>query len=644
METAFFLRDLVVLFGIAVLVSYVFRVVKLSSIAGFLVAGALVGPFGLRLISNLEDVQRMSEIGVMLLLFSIGVEFSAEKLLRMKFVALVGGGLQLGLTTLLTALIVYGFVRSTKMAILAGMLAALSSTVIGLRLLYDRGQTHSPQGSVALAILIFQDLAVVPAMLFLPLLTGSRSFDLRALITTTVLSLIAVVIILAAAWFVAPRIIAATIRARSRDVFILSVITVVLGTAYLTSRAGLSTALGAFVAGIVISESEYSHQVLADVLPFRETFNSLFFVSIGMLLDPAFLVGHLGVVSIAALAVVAGKTVITAGVVALLGMPWRIAIAVGLFLGQVGEFSLVLLNVSRSSAEFPEAFGQMALSVILMTMVLAPLLAMIADRVGAKAGAAPAAPTGAVEPLPLSDHTIVIGYGLNGRNVAASLRSHSMPYAIVEMNPRLVRAGKMAGEPILYGDALSETVLKSAGIGQAQIAVFAISDPAATRVAVAAARALNAGVYIIARTRYVDEINQLYNAGADTVIAEEFETSLEIIRRILGRLGYRPVTIDREVLMIRQRRYEIFRGGPIEKTPIPTGAGFEPFEIEVRPKSSGKTVAQLGVRENTGATIIAIRRDSKVIPNPAAGEVIHEGDHVYLIGSEEEIRRAMRLL
>jgi CPA2 family monovalent cation:H+ antiporter-2 len=358
METAFFLRDLVVLFGIAVLVSYVFRVVKLSSIAGFLVAGALVGPFGLRLISNLEDVQRMSEIGVMLLLFSIGVEFSAEKLLRMKWVAVVGGGLQLGLTTMLTALIVYGFVHSTKMAILAGMLAALSSTVIGLRLLYDRGQTHSPQGSVALAILIFQDLAVVPAMMFLPLLTGGRSFDLRTLITTTVVSLIAVVSILAAAWFVAPRIIAATIRARSRDVFILSVITVVLGTAYLTSRAGLSTALGAFVAGIVISESEYSHQVLADVLPFRETFNSLFFVSIGMLLDPGFLLGHLGIVSIAALAVVAGKTAITAGVVALLGMPWRIALAVGLFLGEVGEFSLVLLNVSRSSAEFPEALAR----------------------------------------------------------------------------------------------------------------------------------------------------------------------------------------------------------------------------------------------------------------------------------------------
>jgi CPA2 family monovalent cation:H+ antiporter-2 len=248
------------------------------------------------------------------------------------------------------------------------------------------------------------------------------------------------------------------------------------------------------------------------------------------------------------------------------------------------------------------------------------------------------------ETVELSDHTIIVGYGLNGQNVAASLRSHGLPYAILEMNPQTVRTAKVSGETIYYGDAVSEVVLSSLGMARAQSAVFAISDPVSTRQAVAAARRLNNAVYIIARTRYIAEIEQLYAAGADTVIAEEFETSLEIIRRILGRLGYRPATIDREVLTIRQHRYELFRGGPIEKMPIRTDLDFQPFEAEIRKKSSGKSLADLRVRENTGATIIAVRRNSLVTPNPPPAFVLTEGDHVYLIGSEEEVRRAMRLL
>lgn len=640
METPVFLRDLIILFGIAVVVSYGFRVLRLPSIVGFLVAGALLGPFGLKLISSVEGVERMSQIGVVLLLFTIGVEFSAEKLMRLRWLAVTGGSLQMLITAALTAIIVSVWM-DTRLAIFAGILTALSSTVIPLRLLYERGQSSAPQGTATLAIAIFQDIAVVPAMLFLPLLTGKQSFDIRSLTLTIALSVIAVVVILWAASVVVPRIIAATVASRSRDIFILSVITIVMGTAYVTSRAGLSMALGAFVAGIVISESEYSHQVLADVLPFRETFNSLFFVSMGMLLDPAFLAANAGLILLVTGAIVIGKTVITAGIVTLIGLPFRIALVVGLLLGQIGEFSLVLLTAARSVGTFPDTFNQVALSVILLTMVVAPFLAMAGDRAGLKNAVSRTVKT---EDVVLSDHTVIVGYGLNGQNVAASLRSHGLPYVILEMNPQTVRTAKAAGEPIYYGDAVSEVVLTSLGIARAQSAVFAISDPVATRQAVAAARRLNTAVYIIARTRYISEIEELYSAGADTVIAEEFETALEIIRRILGRLGYRPTTIDREVLMIRQRRYELFRGGPIEKTPIRTDVDFQPFEAEVRKKSSGKSLAELRVREGTGATIVAIRRNSHVTPNPPAHYVLDEGDHVYLIGSEEEIRRAMRLL
>jgi CPA2 family monovalent cation:H+ antiporter-2 len=219
-----------------------------------------------------------------------------------------------------------------------------------------------------------------------------------------------------------------------------------------------------------------------------------------------------------------------------------------------------------------------------------------------------------------------------------------MHYVILEMNPRAVRTARANGEPIYYGDAVSEMVLRSLGIARAQCVVLAISDPVATRMAVSAARRINTATYIIARTRYISEIEQLYDAGADTVIAEEFETSLEIIRRVLGRFGYRPATIDRQVLSLRQRRYEMFRGGPIEKLPIPADTHFEPFEVEVRTRAHGKSLAELGIRENSGATIVAARRSADVVANPPSNHVLHEGDHVYLIGTEEEIRRAMRLL
>ncbi|MBI4482508.1 MAG: cation:proton antiporter [Acidobacteria bacterium] len=640
METSSFLRDLVVLFGVAVVISYGFHSLRLSTIPGFLVAGALVGPFGLRWISSVQDVERMAEIGVMLLLFSVGVEFSAEKLRRMRRPALVGGSLQMIGTVALAAAVAWKFVPSVRAALFAGFLVALSSTVIALRLLFDRGQTLAPQGSTALAILVFQDLAVVPIMLFIPMLSGRQALDLGTIATTLAVSIVAVVLILFAASFVVPHLLSATIAARSRDIFILSVIVTVIGTAWLTSRAGLSTALGAFVAGIVISESEYSHQVLADVLPFRETFNSLFFVSIGMLLDPAFLVNHLVMVLGSSAAVLAGKTAMTALAVALLGYPMRIAVVVSLFLAHIGEFSLVLLTTARPLALFDESFHQMALSVILVTMLAAPFLARVADRVG-RVSTAGGRALGQRE-TELSGHTVIIGYGLNGQNVAASLRANKIPYAILEMNPRAVRAARGAGEPIYFGDAVSELMLGRVGIQRARCAVFAISDPVATRRSVAAARRLNPELYIIARTRYVAEIDELYLTGADTVITEEFETSLEITRRVLGRFAIPPATIDREILAIRRKRYEMFRGGPIEKVDLTPSV--EPFEAEVRKVAAGKSLSDLRLRKVTGATVIAVRRDATLLPNPAPDFVLNEGDHVYLIGSEEDIRRALRLL
>jgi CPA2 family monovalent cation:H+ antiporter-2 len=280
----------------------------------------------------------------------------------------------------------------------------------------------------------------------------------------------------------------------------------------------------------------------------------------------------------------------------------------------------------------------MFLSVILVTMVAAPFMAVIADRISHMAVGKPSG-----KGSDLSEHTVIVGYGLNGQNVASSLQSAGMPYAILEMNPKTVRAAAQSGEPIYYGDAISEVVLEHVGMARAQCAVFAISDPTATRQAVSTARRLNPGLYIIARTRYIAEIEGLYDAGADTVIAEEFETSIEIVRRVLARMGCSPRIIDQHTLGIRQQRYQRFRGGSVEKVALPE-SGLAPFEVEARARSAGKSLAELRVREQSGATVVAVRRNSEVIQNPEASFKLDENDHVYLIGTEEQIRRAMRLL
>ena len=639
MEHTTFLRDLTILFGAAVFVSYLFHAARLPTITGFLVAGAIIGPSGLALIASIEEVQRMEQIGVMLLLFSIGVEFSTEKIRKMRWAVLGGGSGQVLVTGLLVGVSGALVSGSIRLAVFLGMLTALSSTVIGLRLLHERGQSLSAQGSVSLAILVFQDIAVLPMMLFLPFVTGRAALEAFDLARTLTVSVVAIVVILFLARAIVPRFISRTVEARSRDIFILSVILTVVAIAWTSSRFGISEALGAFVAGLVISESEYSHQVLSDVLPFRETFNSLFFVSIGMLLDPRFIFDNALTILGAAIAVMAVKAAVTTGVVRALGFPLRIAVAVGLLLAQIGEFSIVLLRAAQPNALVTPNLEQLLLATILFTMVLSPVAVALAERLPGTRRSRATETEGKPE---FTDHTLIVGYGLNGKNVALLLEASKLPYVVLDLNPKTVKTARAEGVPIHYGDAISDAVLERVGARRANSIVFAISDPVATRRGLAAARQLNPSAFIIARTRFEAEIEPLYEAGADTVVTEEFETSLTIIRRLLDRLGIHPSKIDEAILSIRQHRYEPLRGST--PTGIRTDSSLRPFEAVVRNVAAGSSIGELGIRAKTGATLIAVQRGEEVFVNPAPDFVLQLGDHVHLIGSEHEVGRAMTLL
>lgn len=652
-----FLHDLLILFGLGVAVVLLFHRAKVPPIVGFLITGVLCGPYGFGLISDPHEVESIAEIGVVLLLFTVGIEFSLKQLARIRNFLLVGGGLQILITIGTIYLVERIAGEGTKVALFMGMLVALSSTAIVLRLLADRGELDGPAGQAVLGILIFQDLCVVPMVLFTPFLTGvdASAGDAIAVIVKALLFIGGAVV--AARWVV-PRLLHYVVATRRREVFLLAIILLCLGTAWASARVGLSLALGAFIAGLVISESEYSHQALGEILPLREVFNSLFFISIGMLFDVRTVVGAPLTVFGAILIVVVVKTVVTTATGIALGQSLRIAIVAGLALAQIGEFSFVLSKVGLSAGLLDVGHYQLFLAVAVGTMTLTPVMLAVAPRLAASLeGVAPARfASGRAAPLavhtgaPLADHVIIIGYGVNGRNLARVLGRVGIPFIVIELNPQVVRTERERGRPIIYGDATRPEVLEHAGVRAARVVVIAISDAAGTRGAVDVARRLNPHLHLIVRSRYVHEMDPLFTLGTDEVIPEEFETSIEIFSRVLHRYLVPRDEIERQIRDIRRSGYEMFRtisaahGPALGLQRFLTGLAFEVYRVEEGSAVAGRELAGSGVRDASGASILAIHRaDGTMVFNPAPETPIVAEDLCLLLGTHEQISAASGL-
>ena len=652
-----FLHDLLILFGLGVTVVLLFHRAKVPPIVGFLITGVLCGPYGFGLITDPQEVESIAEIGVVLLLFTVGIEFSLKQLARIRNFLLVGGGLQV-LLTVATIHVVSRLVgEETTVALFIGMLVALSSTAIVLRLLADRGELDGPAGQAVLGILIFQDLCVVPMVLFTPFLTGvgAGAGDAVAVVIKALLFIGGAVV--AARWVV-PRLLHYVVATRRREVFLLAIILLCLGTAWASARVGLSLALGAFIAGLVISESEYSHQALGEILPLREVFNSLFFISIGMLFDVRTVMGAPLTVFGAILVVIVVKTLITTGASIALGQSLRIAIVAGLALAQIGEFSFVLSKVGLSAGLLDVAHYQLFLAVAVGTMTITPVLLAVAPRIAATLeGVAPARfASGRAAPLavhagdPLTDHVIIVGYGVNGRNLARVLGRCGIPFIVIELNPQVVRTERERGRSIIYGDASRPEVLEHAGVRSARVVVIAISDAAGTRGTVDVARRLNPHVHLIVRSRYVHEMDPLFTLGTDEVIPEEFETSIEIFSRVLHRYLVPRDEIERQIRDIRRSGYEMFRtisaahGPALGLQRFLTGLAFEVYRVEEGCSVLGHEVAESGVRDTSGASILAIHRaDGTMVFNPSPDTRIEAEDLCLLLGTHEQISAASRL-
>lgn len=654
------LKDIVLLLGLALLTLILFRQFKIPSIIGFLVTGIIAGPHALGLVNNIHEVEQMAEIGVVLLLFTIGIEFSLKELLRIRHLVLWGGGLQVALTIGLITLVsvLAGFTPSQS--VFFGFLVSLSSTAILMKLLMDAGEMDTPHGKAALGILIFQDLCVVPLMLFVPFLGGAGN-GIVDLVLISAKAGVVVVIAHFGSRFAVPWIFSQVVRTRSRELFILTIIFIGFGTAWLTAQAGLSLALGAFIAGLAISESEYSHQVMGDIIPFRDAFISLFFISVGMLLNPAFVLSNPLVILAVVAIIIVVKFLVVAGAILVLKFPARVALTSGLILAQVGEFAFVLSHSGMKYGLLSASTYQIFLASSVATMALTPLYLKFALPFAEKAAAIlprllPAflfkgtRTTGVSSArFPMEDHVIIVGYGVNGRNVSRVLTGNGISYLAIEANHLTVRSERKKGVKIIFGDASRSEILEHAHISKARIIVVAISDAAASRRVVAQARSMNNTIHIIVRTRYIIEMEPLYALGANEVIPEEFETSIEIFSRVLRNYLVPHDQIERCIGEIRNDSYQMFRSMSkrnIHAVGISSYlAGVELMTCRVQSGSvaDGSVLRDGLVRGKSGATILAIKRGDEVIPNPDSVWELKSDDIVVLLGKPQQLLLASSL-
>jgi len=658
-EQLHILRDLAVIFAGSLLVILVFYRLKLPALPGFIVAGILLGPNALGLVPDARDVEGLAEVGVILLLFTIGIEFSLSRLKEMGRQILVGGLSQMGFTILATLAAGLAFLGGWRLALFLGFLIALSSTAIVLKVMTDKGEIDAPHGRLATGVLIFQDLCVVPIMLVLPFLAGKAEGGATGLLIALGKAALVVIVVIIAARTIVPRALSEILKTRSRELFLIAVILIGTLTALGTAAAGASLALGAFLAGLIISESDYGPQALAELIPFRDVFISLFFVAVGMLVQLDVIRDHIVLTLVAVAVIMGGKTLSAAVGPALLGYSGRVALLAGVAVSQIGEFSFVLAKEGRIAGLLPDLLYQQFLGVAVITMLVTPFLLQggpalldALEKVVPLDRLLPGFRPRGLSPVheQVKDHVVIAGYGLNGRNLAAALRSISAPYLIVELNAQTVRKARSEGEPAFYGDATREEILRALGIDRARLFVIAISDPSATRRMVRVAREINPKVYIIARTRYVVEIPELTRLGANVVIPEEFETSIEIFSRVLAHYNVPRDEIERLVSEIRASHYQALRPGARPRLTLSGTLGSMPQmhveRIILGPTAPavGQTIADTGLRSKTGALILALRRGESDLATPSPDFELDAGDVLVVVGQPQQIKAAYRLL
>ena len=645
------LRDLAIITGLAIPIVALAHRVRLPPLVAFLLTGVLIGPSGAGLIPDPEAVSALSEIGVVLLLFAIGLEFSLSVVLRWGRSVLVAGGAQAGGMIALVA--GAGAVSGVPLgrALFYGFLAALSSTAVVTRAYADRGELDTPPGRESVSILLFQDLCVVPFMLLVPLLAGRAEAAGTGLWLRMLGGLAVVGALVVGGRAVVRWTLDRVVLVRDRELFTLCIGFFAVATALVTAGVGFSLAIGAFLAGLIISDSEYGLQALSDVLPFRALFSGVFFTSIGMLLDVPLVLGQPLLAIGAALALIAVKALVTTGAVMLRGRSLDVGLTTGLSLAQVGEFAFVLAAAGLPLGLFADDHYQLFLSVAALSMMATPFLVAsarpIADALvrrlpGQRRGAAGApAPADAAH-----GHAVIVGYGVAGRYLTRMLRAAGITVVVVDQNLELVRQAREDGVLAVFGDGTRPAVLESVAAARSRIIVYAVSSPVDERRGAAAAHEVAPAARVVVRTRYVRSIDDLMRQGATDVVVEEFEASLELFARALRSFEIPAARIAHELDAVRSEHYALLRGAAAPDLKLDTlkhlgiHEALELVEVEEGAAAAGESARTLDLRRRTGAIQVAVVRRGTPIYRRDDAFRYQVGDTAVLVGDREALDAA----
>jgi len=664
-EEVVMISALVVVLACALVVLLIGRRFRIPFIIGYFLTGIIVGPFGLGLIAE-EEVSMLAELGVILLMFTIGLEISLKNLLSMKKIVLIGGMLQLVLTTVavLGVMMAVGF--SFSVSLFIGFLVAHSSTAIIMDLYQKSGEVDSRHGKIALGLLIFQDLNVVPMMLAVPFLAGTEGGDLAGSVISFVLGLAIMMVILVAAIYLVPKLLRHVALTRSGELFVISIVVICFGIAWLMSLNGVSLALGAFLAGIAISGSDYSHEVVGQIMPLRDILTGVFFVSIGMMLNLVYLWDHLIVILGLAAVLLIGKFLLNFISVKALGVATGAAILSAVGLAQIGEFSFILGSTGLAAGILNNEIYQIFLAISIVTMAATPFLVQFAPKIVNKYFA-PKVEEEEKQVLQ-NDHEIIVGYGLAGQYVAKALKRMGIPYLILELNADTVAREKARGENIIYGDASREAVLEYAEIRTAKTIVITIPHMDAVKGIITTARRMNPQVSIITRSKFISETSELYHLGADEVIVDERESAIQIFRRILMSKNMPVQDIEQFSKEIRTELYNKYIEIP-QKTSIPDEDRTNIFDsLKVRAKRAddrlssemarveqvrvedgcivcGKKLCDIHLRANYGISVLAVKRhgEADAVVSPDGETVLMKGDTVVVIGESRALGQMLPL-
>lgn len=638
--------DIILLVVTAFFCGILFHKLRQPIILGYILAGILLGPHLGRIISNTKDIELLAEIGIALLLFALGLEFSLKDLKPVKSIAIIGTPIQI----ILTIGVGYGLGQylgwDWKSSIWLGAMISLSSTMIILKTLMNRGLMGTLSSKVMIGMLIIQDLVVVPLMIILPQLNNPK-LGLQALGFATLKAIVFIAAMLLLGTRVLPFILEYIAKMDSRELFLLSITAIGLGVGYLTHVVGLSFAFGAFVAGMVLSESDFGHQALSDIIPLRDLFVLLFFTSVGMLFDPSFLVNNIREILILVFVVALAKGLIFSILALLFKYRKIIPLAVGLGMFQIGELSFLLAQIGISTDSISQKVYSIVLTTTIITMVFTPIVSGFTEKLYSlrkKYFKHEQLETSNIPSRGYKKHIVIAGGGRIGRLIAEALKSLNFHSVIIELDHQKFEENKDAGLPVVFGDASQDMVLAAAGIRRAGMLIITFPSLVTAISVVKHSRRMNDLIQVVVRTSGDDSSHILKDIGVNDVVLPEYEASLEMTRQALIRLGIMPEEVHRRTDRIRQELYSHMFESEEDYRMLSQLRGAELqfnlnwFRLSEDSPLKDKTIKQSRIRRKTGASIVGVVRDKSLIPNPDADFKLLKGDLIAVIGNTDNMQ------